>query len=182
MSTLQVDTINSYTPSLPVEVNDTLFVRTGYILSGSEIKTDVIRRNSAQAGITLSGSVLVSGFGNVHINYGHLSSSFVKVNDVTPASGTVINLSGSVTVTGNTPQLQTVGSSGLLSSSFAKIDTIRPSSENTVILSGSITVSGSNVRRFKFGNVNMVPTSSAGLPTGTIYRTGSNFDEIKIVV
>ena len=140
MSILQVNTINSFTPSLPVEIADDLNVKTGFILSGSEMKMGIIRPHSVQAGITLSGSVLVNGFGNVHINYGHLSSSFAKINTITPASST------------------------------------------TVILSGSITVSGSNSRRFKFGNVNIIPTSSVGLPTGTIYRTGSSFDEIKIVV
>ena len=49
--------------------------------------------------------------------------------------------------------------------------------QSAVIVNDALTVTGSNSIKF---DLNCLPTSSANLETGTLYRTGSSYDEIKI--
>ena len=64
--------------------------------------------------------------------------------------------------------------------SILKVNTIQSyTAASAVVVNDSLTVTGSNSIKF---DLNSVPTSSAGLSAGDIYRTGSSFDEIKIVV
>ena len=65
--------------------------------------------------------------------------------------------------------------------SILKVNTIQSyTAASPVTINDSLTVTGS-LSRIKLDLLSL-PTSSAGVTTGELYRTGSNLDEIRIAI
>jgi len=159
MSTLRVNNIQSFTSADPVTINDSLkvtgsstFTGSVSILATSWTALDVRGGVSTfSGGITGSGDLTMSGSLTTTGN-SELGNRTLNQHKVTGS----LSISGSTNLTG----LVTV--------------------KDSLIVTGSVILqqSAGNSNTIIFGN--LLPTSSLGLSTGQLYRTGSSLDEIKI--
>ena len=192
MSTLRVNNIQSVTSTSPVSINDSLIISGNSIhtstTNGVAFGSNTLASGSytfAHGGSTIAKGLFSHAEGNSTIaqgNYSHAEGS------ATFASGGYAHAEGRYSsASGNYSHAEGLGTiaSGPYQHTQGRYN-IADSNENTLVIigNGTSTSTRSNLAVFKTGSILLdtgsIPTSSVGASVGQLYRTGSNFDEIRI--